>query len=72
MVRKYNYSEYFSSIIGYTGRISDEEYRELYEKDKTYTPNDIIGRRWSIIDFRFNNHSILRPQYLTTAVEDEQ
>lgn len=44
MVRKYNYSEYFSSIIGYTGRISDEEYRELYEKDKTYTPNDTIGK----------------------------
>ncbi|MGN0416285.1 MAG: penicillin-binding transpeptidase domain-containing protein [Agathobacter sp.] len=44
MVRKYNYSEYFSSIIGYTGRISDEEYKELHEKDDTYTPNDTVGK----------------------------
>lgn len=44
MIRKYNYSEYFSSIIGYTGRISDEEYKELSAKDKSYTPNDTIGK----------------------------
>ena len=44
MMRKYNYSQYFSSIIGYTGRISDEEYKELSEKDKSYTQNDTIGK----------------------------
>lgn len=44
MVRKYNYSEYFSSIIGYTGRISDEEYKEFHEKDESYSPNDTVGK----------------------------
>ncbi len=44
MIRKYNYSEYFSSIIGYTGRISDEEYKELSEKDESYSLNDTVGK----------------------------
>ncbi len=44
MIRKYNYSEYFSSIIGYTGRISDTEYEQLSADDKSYTPNDTIGK----------------------------
>lgn len=44
MIRKYNYSEYFSSIIGYTGRISDTEYEELSAKDDSYTRNDTIGK----------------------------
>lgn len=43
-VRRYNYSEYFSSIIGYTGRISDSEYEKLSAKDTSYTTNDIIGK----------------------------
>lgn len=43
-VRRYNYSDYFSSIIGYTGRISDSEYEELHAKDESYTTNDIIGK----------------------------
>ena len=44
MIRKYNYSEYFSSIIGYTGRISETEYQELKEKDESYTANDTVGK----------------------------
>lgn len=44
MIRKYNYSEYFSSIIGYTGRISDTEYEELSAEDSSYTQNDTIGK----------------------------
>ncbi|MDD6290669.1 MAG: penicillin-binding transpeptidase domain-containing protein [Lachnospiraceae bacterium] len=44
MIRKYNYSEYFSAIIGYTGRISDTEYKELHAKDKSYTENDTVGK----------------------------
>lgn len=43
-IRKYNDSEYFASIIGYTGRISDSEYAELSEKDKSYTANDTVGK----------------------------
>ena len=43
-IRRYNYSEYFSSIIGYTGKISDTEYEELSVIDKSYTKNDIVGK----------------------------
>ena len=44
MIRKYNYSEYFSSIIGYTGKISDTEYKTLFAKDESYTENDTVGK----------------------------
>lgn len=44
MIRKYNYSEYFSSIIGYTGPISESEYTTLHKKDKNYTQNDTVGK----------------------------
>ena len=44
MIRKYNYSEYFSSIIGYTGKISDSEYEKLFAEDDSYTENDVIGK----------------------------
>ena len=44
MIRKYNYSEYFSSIIGYTGRISETEYNDLKDEDDSYTQNDTIGK----------------------------
>lgn len=43
-IRKYNYSEYFSNIIGYTGTISEEEYEQLSKKDSSYTISDTIGR----------------------------
>ncbi len=43
-IRKYNYSEYFASIIGYTGKITTEEYNTLSEADSSYTLNDIVGR----------------------------
>ncbi|MCM1106608.1 MAG: penicillin-binding transpeptidase domain-containing protein [Blautia sp.] len=43
-IRRYNYSEYFSGIIGYTGKISDSEYEELHAKDASYTTNDVIGK----------------------------
>ena len=43
MIRKYNYSEYFSSIIGYTGPISESEYTALHKKNKDYTQNDTVG-----------------------------
>ncbi len=43
-IRKYNYSEYISSFIGYTGKISTDEYNELSKNDKTYTTNDTVGK----------------------------
>lgn len=51
MIRKYNYSEYFSSIIGYTGPISESEYTALHKKNKDYTQNDTGSEKpgWSSI-----------------------
>lgn len=43
-IRKYDYSEYFSNIIGYTGRISTEEYETLSAEDDSYSKNDIVGK----------------------------
>lgn len=43
-IRKYNNSEYFASILGYTGRISDKEYEKLSETDDSYTLNDVVGK----------------------------
>lgn len=42
--RKYNSSECMSSIIGYTGQISAEEYETLSEEDDSYTTTDIVGK----------------------------
>ena len=43
-IRKYNNSEYFASILGYTGKISSEEYAKLSETDDSYTTNDVVGK----------------------------
>lgn len=43
-IRKYNNSEYFASILGYTGKISSEEYEKLSAEDDSYTVNDIVGK----------------------------
>ena len=43
-IRKYNYPEVFSSIVGYTGKISQEEYQEAYEADDTVTVDDVVGK----------------------------
>lgn len=43
-IRKYVDSVYFSHIIGYTGKISNEEYEELSQKSDNYTLNDVIGK----------------------------
>jgi len=44
MIRKYNDSEYFASIIGYTGKISESEYEQLKATDKSYRSDDTIGK----------------------------
>lgn len=43
-VRRYNDAVYFSQIIGYTGKISQEEYDELSLTSDNYTLNDYIGK----------------------------
>ena len=44
MIRKYNDSIFFASIIGYTGKISESEYNQLSQTDKSYTTNDTVGK----------------------------
>lgn len=43
-VRRYVEGEYFSQIIGYTGKASAEELEELLEINPDYAANDIIGK----------------------------
>ncbi len=44
-LREYPDSKYFASIIGYTGKISQEEYNALSEKEqKKYSLTDIVGK----------------------------
>jgi len=44
-IRKYNDSKYFAHLIGYTGKISSEEYEELNKDDEdSYSLTDIVGK----------------------------
>ena len=43
-IRRYVDSVYFSHILGYTGKISEEEYKELSAKNQAYTRNDVVGK----------------------------
>lgn len=44
-LRRYTDSQYFASIIGYTGKISQEEYDALDEEQKErYSLSDIVGK----------------------------
>lgn len=46
-VRKYNLGEYFAHIIGYTGKVSQDELDELNEnlpEEEQYDLNDIVGK----------------------------
>lgn len=44
-LRRYIDSEYFASIIGYTGQISSEEYESLDEEEQDrYSLSDIVGK----------------------------
>lgn len=43
-IRRYNHSEYFAAIIGYTGKISAEEYERLSAESDEYTLNDVVGK----------------------------
>ena len=43
-LRYYPDSKYFSSILGYTGKISQSEYEEYTEDGKKYSKTDIVGK----------------------------
>ena len=43
-IRKYVDSEYFSHLIGYTGKISQEEYEKLSKEDESYALTDVVGK----------------------------
>ncbi len=43
-IRKYNDSIYFSQIIGYTGKIDQEELKVLQEENDAYDLNDTVGK----------------------------
>lgn len=42
--RVYDYPEYFSHILGYTGKISDSEYDSLHAQDESYSRSDVVGK----------------------------
>lgn len=44
MVRRYEDSEYFAHILGYTGPVSEEELEEYESRGITYDRNDIVGK----------------------------
>ncbi len=44
LVRVYPNSEYFSHILGYTGKASEEELKTLQETDDSYVLGDVVGR----------------------------
>lgn len=43
-IRKYNYPYFFSHILGYTGKIDQDELDELSESNSSYTINDTVGK----------------------------
>ncbi|MFV0464893.1 MAG: penicillin-binding transpeptidase domain-containing protein [Lachnospiraceae bacterium] len=43
-IRKYVDSKYFAHIIGYTGKISSEEYTSLSAQNPDYSLTDIVGK----------------------------
>ena len=42
--RVYDYPEYFSHILGYTGKISDSEYDSLHDQNDSYSRSDVVGK----------------------------
>ncbi len=43
-IRKYNDSIYFSQIVGYTGKVDQEELKVLQEENESYDLNDTVGK----------------------------
>lgn len=42
--RVYNYSEYFAHIIGYTGKITEDELEEYNAEGEVFSATDVIGK----------------------------
>ncbi|MDD5899447.1 MAG: penicillin-binding transpeptidase domain-containing protein [Lachnospiraceae bacterium] len=42
--RVYNYSEYFAHIIGYTGKITEEELEDYNAEEEIFSATDVIGK----------------------------
>ncbi len=42
--RVYNYSEYFAHIIGYTGKITEDELESYNAEEDIYSATDVIGK----------------------------
>ncbi|MCM1252615.1 MAG: penicillin-binding transpeptidase domain-containing protein [Clostridium sp.] len=43
-IRKYNDSVYFAQILGYTGKVSNDELKALQEENPSYDLNDTVGK----------------------------
>ena len=43
-LRKYNDAKYFSSVLGYTGVVSESELKELNGNGSKYEANDVVGK----------------------------
>ena len=42
--RVYNDAVYFAPIIGYTGKVSQDELKDLQQKDSSYDSTDVVGK----------------------------
>ena len=42
--RVYNDAVYFAPIIGYTGKVSEDELKDLQQKDSSYDSTDVVGK----------------------------
>ncbi|MDD6439199.1 MAG: penicillin-binding transpeptidase domain-containing protein [Lachnospiraceae bacterium] len=42
--RVYNDAMYFAPIIGYTGKVSEDELKDLQQKDSSYDSTDVVGK----------------------------
>ncbi len=52
--RVYNYSEYFAHIIGYTGKITEEELESYNAEEEIFSATDVIGKTG--IEKTFEDH----------------
>ena len=43
-IRRYNDAEYFAPIIGYTGKVQEDQLEELKKTNPEYELSDIVGR----------------------------
>lgn len=55
-IRRYNYTECMSPVIGYVGRISQTEYDTYSENNNNYTLNDMVGKAGIELSMEENLH----------------